>query len=242
MFLKYPNQYISTNAVTIPELPAGAYNWDKGNDGMHFFKVNMQVEIPDPFESQRLVLERIQKFIDCADGYARLGLSYKRGMILYGKPGCGKTAVMRMAAQRHIDNGGVVLFSGPQRELAEAIKLANNKVMVAIDDVDSWHEEHLTHQLDGVSDVSNVLWLSTTNFINQISGRLKRPGRFDDQIEMKPPEDEDILVWINSIDIPQEQKDWVLANSKGLSPAHVRELVIRVHLFNERKAFTKESL
>lgn len=240
MFLKYPNHFVSTSAITIHELPAGAYNWDMRNDGMNFFKVEMQIEIPEPFESQREVLNRINKFVDAGDDYARLGLSYKRGMILYGDPGCGKTAVMRMAAKRHIDNGGVVLFSGPQDELAEAIKLANNKVLVAIDDVDSWHEERLTHQLDGVTDVSNVLWLATTNFINQISGRLKRPGRFDDQIKMVPPQEEDVLIWVNSLPIPQEEKNWVIENSKGLSPAHVRELVIRINIFHERKPF-KES-
>ena len=181
-----------------------------------------------------MILDRFNKFFDLGDGYRRLGLCYKRGFLFHGEPGCGKTTLARMAAEIWVQRGGMVLLEGSQGELAEALEYVDVPIMVMIDDVDCWQEANLTHAMDGLSDSSNVVWVATTNFINKVSDRLKRPGRFDEVLEVKPPPPSDIIKWVRGLPIPKAQKDWVLSNSKDLTPSEVRELVIRCHLFEER--------
>ena len=167
------------------------------------------------------------KFLDSAAEYAALGLTFKRGFLLHGGPGCGKTALMRMLSRLWIDRGGVVLVGGDESEVVDAIKCAGQSVLVAIDDVDDWNDARLTHALDGLGNVSNVVWVATTNYIERVSKRLQRPGRFDEVLAVTPPPPGDLLAWVAGLPISDEDKAWVAERAEGKTPSEVRELVIR---------------
>lgn len=215
------------------ELPAGAYRWNLVSMGMTYQVATLQQQFPKPFAHQQKILDRIDKFLELAEGYARLGLTYKRGFLLHGLPGCGKTTVARLAARKWANRGGIVLVGGPESEVTQAIKEARKPVLVLIDDVDEWDDAPLTHAMDGLADLHNVVWVATTNHIKQISDRLQRPGRFDEVLEIAIPPASDMMDWVMSLPITQEERQWVLEHGKGGTPSEVRELVIRCHLLNE---------
>lgn len=228
-----------TSAPHNEALAPGYYKWAMQPVGMTYRKVEMQAEQHEPFEHQRAVLYSITRFMAARPAYARLGLTYKRGFLLHGGPGCGKTTTARMAATEWVLRGGIVLMNGPQDELAGAIKKAHAPVLVLIDDVDGWDERRLTHAMDGLGDVSDVCWLATTNFIGRVSERLRRPGRFDEVIEVKAPPAGDQLEWVRGLDIPEASKAWVIEQAVDCTPSQVRELVIRAGIFGEQRPFSE---
>lgn len=233
MFMQKGDAFLAAEGEPHQVLPAGFYNWNQTSMGMFFNRKRPQEEKHEPYPYQKVVLDQLRTFLGLREGYARLGLTYKRGFLLHGGPGCGKTALARMAAQEWVANGGIVLEGGCQEELAAAVKIANSNVLVLIDDVDGWGDRHLTHLMDGVDDFSSVCWLTTTNHIDRISQRLQRPGRFDEVLEVVPPPPGDLTKWVMALDIPQDQKDLIVSKSEGKTPSEVREMVIRVHLLNK---------
>lgn len=230
-----PGFVYETSAKTFEKLKPGHYSWDHQNVGMTYQRKQLQAETHAPFEHQLAVLASIRRFMAAKAEYTRLGLAYKRGFLLHGGPGCGKTTTARMAAAEWIAAGGIVLMDGPQREVTQAIKSAHASVLVLIDDVDGWEERALTHAMDGLADVSDVCWLATTNFIGRISERLQRHGRFDEVIEVKAPKAADQLEWVRGLDISDAAKAWIVEQAVDCSPSQVRELVVRAGIFNEQR-------
>lgn len=233
MFTQKDDAFLAAKGIPHEYLPSKFYSWNSTHMGMFFNVKYPQKEVHVPYGYQQNILDQINLFFTLQSGYAKLGLSHKRGFLLHGDPGCGKTFIARMAAQIWIANGGIVLEGGEERELSEAVKLANNKILVIIDDVDEWDDSHLTHCMDGVQDASGICWLATTNFIDRVSDRLKRPGRFDEVIEVIPPPPADSREWVESLPIPAKQKRMVISKLEGKTPSEVREMVIRVHLLNK---------
>lgn len=243
MFLRNDENFLASRYPSQTIVP-GYYYWDHEGIGMWFNAAKLQEESHAPYPYQQEVLNRVQRWIDVADGYRRLGLTYKRGFLFHGAPGCGKTAVMRMVAARWIASGGIVLVEGSQGELQAAIQAASERgvrTLVLLDDVDQMNQPHLTCVMDGAGKCDNVMFLATTNFIGQVEERLRRPGRLDEVIEVVPPQAEDLTAWILGLDIPQDQKDWIVEHAVGCTPAEVRELLIRCHLFNDRTPVRKEA-
>lgn len=242
MFLRNNDNFLASRFPS-QDIAPGYYAWDQEGIGMWFNATKVQEETHTPYPYQQEVLGRVQRWIDVADGYRRLGLTYKRGFLFHGAPGCGKTAVMRMVAARWIATGGIVLVGGPQGELQAAIQAASERgvrTLVLLDDVDQMNQLHLTHVMDGAGKCDNVMFLATTNFIGRVEERLRRPGRLDEIIEVVPPPAEDLTTWILGLDIPQDQKDWIVEHAPGCTPSEVRELLIRCHLFNDRTPVRKE--
>ena len=222
-----PNIITHSAQDPIDRLPPGAYRWDLNDAGMSYFLQRLQAEAPKPYSYQQDVIDRVSKFLDSAAEYAALGLTFKRGYLLHGGPGCGKTALMRMLIRLWISRGGIALVGGSENEVGEAIKRTGQPVLVAIDDVDDWNDARLTHALDGLGDVSNVVWVATTNHIDRISKRLQRAGRFDEVLPVTPPPPGDLLAWVAGLPVSDADKAWVTERAEGKTPSEVRELVIR---------------
>ncbi|MDL2261018.1 CDC48 family AAA ATPase [Methanimicrococcus sp. OttesenSCG-928-J09] len=143
--------------------------------------------------------------------FKRLKISPPKGLILHGIPGTGKTIIARAVADEIGANfyyiaGPEIMRSGygqseeKIRELfAEAAK--NAPSIIFIDEIDSIApkreqsgevERRIVSQIltvmDGIMDTTQVFVIGTTNRINSIDPALRRPGRFDREIEIGAPD------------------------------------------------------
>jgi transitional endoplasmic reticulum ATPase len=144
--------------------------------------------------------------------FEKLGVEAPKGILLYGPPGTGKTLLAKAVATE--SNAHFIPISGPEimskfygeseARLREIFKEAKEKAptIVFIDEIDSIApkreevtgevERRVVSQLlslmDGLEGRGKVIVIAATNRPNALDPALRRPGRFDREIEIKVPD------------------------------------------------------
>lgn len=143
--------------------------------------------------------------------FDRLGIEPHSGILLYGPPGCGKTLIAKVLASESEAN--MFSINGPEimnkyygeteAKLRDIFKEAkdNSPSIIFIDEIDAIApkreeaygdvEKRVVAQLlalmDGLTDRGNVIVLGATNRPDSVDPALRRPGRFDREIEVSVP-------------------------------------------------------
>src|SRR5437899_9476223 len=144
--------------------------------------------------------------------FEKLGIEAPKGILLHGPPGTGKTLLAKAVASE--SNSHFISISGPEimskfygeseARLREIFKEAKEKApsIIFIDEIDSIApkreevtgevERRVVSQLlsvmDGLEARGKVIVIAATNRPNAIDPALRRPGRFDREIEIKVPD------------------------------------------------------
>jgi ATPase family associated with various cellular activities (AAA)/AAA+ lid domain len=175
-----------------------------------------------------LVREAVELPITHPEIFKRLGIRPHKGILFYGPPGTGKTLLARAVA--HESSAHFIAVSGPEilnkywgqsearlrNIFAEA--RAKAPAIVLFDEIDSFassrdmmsesFEATLVSQLlslmDGMNDLGRVCVIATTNRPSALDPALRRPGRFDHEIEVGLPDAEARLhiLGIHTRDMP----------------------------------------
>ena len=153
-------------------------------------KVNDEKLVFDKDSEIFNVMEDIKIFFekDTKKLYKDMGILYKRGIILYGDPGNGKTAMIReIIRQLHkitviIINPNTPRITFVLSELIDTLK--EKHAIIVIEDIDSVinraNRSELLNILDGVNMKSGVYFIGTTNYPEKIDPAfVNRSGRFD---------------------------------------------------------------
>jgi len=131
--------------------------------------------------------------------YSRLQIAYKRGIIIYGEPGNGKSALIREIIRTDLNISKIMLNSSIRditRILAALIKALDGKLaIIIIEDIDSVitsrNRSEFLNILDGVNVTSGVYFIGTTNYPDQIDPAfMNRSGRFDRTYEVGNPSED----------------------------------------------------
>jgi chaperone BCS1 len=152
-------------------------------------------------DSLEVISKDLDTFLHSKDAYVAKGIPYRRGYLLKGPPGTGKTTIACQIARQlnrdlllvNIDrisgmNLGYVLSQDKQLVLFEDIDAYNTSVARDdngtgnIDDVMSISE--MLNAIDGVCTGQDIVYIFTTNCPEKLDPALKRPGRIDMQIEL----------------------------------------------------------
>lgn len=190
--------HVQMDAATVSSLPAGAYEPNIGISGPYLSKIDLKQEELIPFKSGpcKEIIEEVNRFWNLKDRYDRLGLPYRRGILMYGPPGTGKSGIIRLACQRLIDSSGMVMIVKNADTFSEFLPLLNKlepsrNLIVVLEDLErlmSRQEQEFLQLLDGISnDRPGMLFLATTNHLEHLEERVYRPSRFDLLIEVGMP-------------------------------------------------------
>ena len=143
--------------------------------------------------------------------FTRLGIEPHSGVLLYGPPGCGKTLLAKVLASE--SDANMFSINGPEimnkyygeteAKLRDIFKEAkeNSPGIIFIDEIDAIApkreeaygdvEKRVVAQLlalmDGLTDRGNVIVLGATNRPDSVDPALRRPGRFDREMEISVP-------------------------------------------------------
>jgi transitional endoplasmic reticulum ATPase len=161
-------------------------------------------------------IQRIREMVELPlrhpELFQKLGIDPPRGIFLYGPPGCGKTLLAKAVANESDANFYVI--SGPEimskfygeseARLREIFQKAQETApsIIFIDEMDAIapKREEVTGEverrvvaqllslMDGMSSRENIIVIGATNRPNAIDPALRRPGRFDREIEIGVPD------------------------------------------------------
>lgn len=197
------------------------------------------------------VLAEVQRFWSSAEHYRQLGVSHKRGILLYGPPGCGKTGILSVLIEDTIAQGGLVFqVTGANADyLPNALPSLrqiekDRPLLVVMEDLESIlanSEEEILELLDGASNRvgDGIVFLATTNNLQSIPARIRcRPSRIDTLIEVGFPSLEqryEYLKFLLGKDDPKTEelaKDWS-QQCGGFSLALLKELVVSIRIYGK---------
>ena len=143
--------------------------------------------------------------------FGRLGVEPHSGVLLYGAPGCGKTLLAKVIASEadanmYSINGPEIMnkyYGETEARLREIFKEAkdNSPSIIFIDELDAIApkreeaygdvEKRVVAQLlalmDGLTERGNVIVLGASNRPDSVDPALRRPGRFDREMEISVP-------------------------------------------------------
>jgi transitional endoplasmic reticulum ATPase len=182
------------------------------------------------------------------DRCRQLGIPLKRGVLLEGPYGTGKTLTAHVAAKMCVENGWTFIYLEDTEDLAQAIRFAKmyQPAMIFAEDIDRVMEDQnkrsredkvqtILNTIDGV-DTKNteIVVVLTTNFIDRITQAMLRPGRLDAVLSVKPPDAKAVqrLIKLFGRELIDEKVELpnVGAQLQGQIPAVIREVVERAKL------------
>lgn len=237
---------------TVDKVPAGLYEigWNS-NLSTHVLKklpVNTDELYELPSDEIKNILEDIEQFWTRREVYRQYNFIHKRGILLYGDPGCGKSGIIQLCVKHIIEKmNGIVINVKDEDEVrffSEFIPTMRKieparPLIVILEDIDSLAGEDsysttkLLNILDGIKQIENVVYIATTNYPEKLQERItNRPARFDRRYQVEMPSTEIREAYINS-KLTKEDLDRIdlpvwLELTEGMSLSHLKELVISV--------------
>jgi SpoVK/Ycf46/Vps4 family AAA+-type ATPase len=246
--------YSVTN--TVENIPSGFYKFTHSQQfGVGIVKSNVNLDelFELPFKESKEIIDDIKKFWKSKDKYDEYNYTHKRGILLYGKPGNGKTSIINLLTLELINKHNGIVFSintpDDLHDFKEFVPSVvrniepNRPIICTIEDIDSILSNygHATKSsflnlLDGSSQVTNIVYIATTNYPEQLEENItNRPSRFDRRYEIGLPDDDVRRVYIQSKikkdDLERIDLDHWVNETKGFSISHIKELIISVIIF-----------
>lgn len=204
-------------------------------------------------DAVRKIREMVELPLRHPELFKRLGVEAPKGVLLHGPPGTGKTMLAKAVAGETSSNfitiGGpeiVSKFYGESEgKLREIFKEAeeNAPSIIFIDEIDSIapkreevtgeEERRIVAQLlslmDGLNSRGKVVVIGATNRPNSIDEALRRPGRFDREIEIGIPDrngrHEILLIHTRGMPLAEDvDLDWLADKTHGYSGADISAL------------------
>lgn len=200
------------------------------------------------------LLERIERqtveFGRQGERLRRAGRHLRRGVLLHGPPGTGKTMTVMYLANSMRDRTALLLTVKGLRLIGHTCSMARalQPSIVILEDVDLIAEDRtknygampvlfeLLNEMDGLSDDADVLFLLTTNRPELLEPALaSRPGRVDQAIEIPVPDESCrrrlFELYGRGLTLEVADMPRFIARTQGASGAFIRELLRKAALF-----------
>ena len=198
-----------------------------------------------PDKVNELLISSMLQFYKHSALLEEFGIEKKRGVLLHGPPGTGKTSICLSLAKK-LSRFTICFVSGERllypRELCRMARYLQ-PTMIVFEDIDLIAGQRdinglatvlgeLMNQIDGCDPGEEVLFVMNTNSLERLESAVKnRPGRVDQIIEVPLPDAEDrrrlIERFAGKATLKIERWESLLEATKGVTPAMMKEIVKR---------------
>jgi hypothetical protein len=230
------------------------------NSGYFFKKTNALfdglIKLPDSASEE--IIENIETFWTKEKHFRSFDFLWKRGILLWGPPGSGKTCTLQQISQNIIDQGGIAVYVNHPGHTAQGLAIMRRiepkrPIVVMMEDLDALIQQHGEQEvlalLDGELQIDNVVFIATTNYPERLDKRIvNRPSRFDivKLIDMPNPAARELYLTTKNKrlmeqDAEKELQHWI-SGSDGFSIAHLKELIVSVEVFEVSLDFALKRL
>ena len=201
------------------------------------------------------LIEDVQGFFDNEDLYKKFGVPWKRGIILHGIPGNGKTISIK-ALMHHLGSLAEPIPSlyvksldnkcnMPQYSVNQIFHKARQMApcLLVLEDLDSMIVDkvrsYFLNEVDGLESNDGILMVGSTNHLSRLDPAIsKRPSRFDRKYQFKVPDRAQRIAYAEywrqklqkntdaNIDFPSEICPHLADLTDGFSFAYMKELMV----------------
>ena len=236
---------------TIQQVPAGIYEvvWNSSLSNFTLkkqpFKTDELYHLPSPEITD--ILTDINNFWERQHKYKQYNFIHKRGILMYGDPGCSKSGIIQLISQKLIERNGIVINVKDQEDLESFSSFIgtfrkvepNRFIVVILEDIDAiagesgYQTSKLLNILDGVKQIEGVVYIATTNYPEKLQERItNRPSRFDRRYKVELPNADIRRTYIKNKLTDNDLsginiEEWV-EKTEGMSLSHLKEVVISV--------------
>ncbi|KID88647.1 proteasome-activating nucleotidase, partial [Metarhizium majus ARSEF 297] len=227
--------------------------WSKSAEmfkSMRGFSWDDVVQVPSLKAS---LIKDVLSFFDNRELYASMGVPWKRGVILHGVPGNGKTlsikALVNSLAARQPPVPSLIvksfdsIFRGPKYAMSSMFSHARAMApcLLVFEDLDSLvageTRSYFLNEVDGLQSNEGILMVGSTNHLDKLDASItKRPSRFDRKFHFKLPGEPERVAYCRqwagkcageaAVDFPDELCRVIAQLTAGFSFAYLRELFI----------------
>jgi SpoVK/Ycf46/Vps4 family AAA+-type ATPase len=235
---------------TRPALESGVYMpfvTASGATGFELMNINSDGIYALPDMATETVLREVETFWNNEELYRKHHLLYKRGILLWGPPGSGKTITVKLLMKEIIKRQGIVLVVQNVSLALSVLKEfraiePTRSIILVLEDIDEIishnGESSVLSLLDGEHNLDNVLNLATTNYPELLGARIiNRPSRFDRRVFVDMPNEGARTTYFTKATHDaigaEDLAKWVI-DTEGMSIAHMRELVAAVFCLGQQ--------
>ncbi len=206
-------------------------------------------EVVLPSETLRAIRRQVVGVAEHRERLLQARQHLKRGLLLYGPPGVGKTHSVRYLMSR-LDGVTIVQLTGDSLGLigtACSVARTLQPAMVVVEDVDliaedrGMHPGHhpllfqLLNEMDGLAEDVDVVFLLTTNRAELLEPALAaRPGRVDQAVPLELPDADSrarlFRLYRGGLSVDESRLDTVIARTEGVTASFLKELLRRAAL------------
>lgn len=251
----FPKVFDSTETLP-PGMYRIKYRRELGGISFNKMEFNTQHLISFSDTPNQIVLNDIDNFWKKKELFEKFNFPYKRGILLEGIPGSGKSCALAQISQDIVKNGGYVIKFDEVGLFVRGVQILRSKhkdapIVCIMEDLDQLLETNniseVLNLLDGIgSNIENIVYLATTNQPEELQNNIKnRPSRFDRRITFKAPSPKSRKTYIEALiaaggkrpeiktDINIDIDQWV-NRTRSLTFAHLKELFVSVICFGRK--------
>lgn len=187
------------------------------------------------------LIKEINMFWEKGVEYKKNHLIHKRGMLIEGGPGFGKSSLISLLSKEIINKGGVVFKVQSPQKLFYHIAFIKDffrkiepdtPIITIIEDINDYNDVYfdLLDFLDGKNNIEHHVVIATSNNTENIEDTLLRPSRIDLRVKVQLPSEEVRREYFLHKQVPEDKIEELVEKSKGFSIADIKELYICIFL------------
>lgn len=241
-FLEYKDGFMLSPKCVIGEtLTPGVYEVNMVREGFFYRKKNLFVDDYVDIFNQELsdMVKEIGFFTESASLFEQFGVIHKRGVLLHGQPGVGKTAIFNQIMLTLTKKDYLVFLVDDPSNLIGTIEgllelkkvLPSQPLAIFVEELDRFvnqAELEILQLLDGNNTMQPMLFFATTNNIEELSAAILRPSRIDLVIEVSSLSNEQRHSFLKAKNLPLEDVDKWVKDTDGFTIAMLKELMLSV--------------
>ena len=227
------------------ELKPGVYKLSK--DYNYFELTNLSLKRDQNYVDLNskigMVPQDIIKFFQEKELYEKEGLVHKRGILISGPPGNGKTLEIIRICEKLSKEADIVALIADKgfNSYDDLIMIRENTdlpIIIVIEEIGERLEGNRTEGflsfMDGEFSIENCVVVATTNYPEKLAPNIvKRPGRFDMFINVQNPDDKERMIFLGAF-LGEEKAKLLTPKTKNFSIAFLRELILLSKRYKEK--------
>jgi hypothetical protein len=218
-------------------LPTGYYSFNRGQYPMpDEYLAEKAIRVDDDYlevPELKVLKNDLELFMGSESIYEELGTPYRRGYLMYGAPGNGKTALIRSLVQADLFKDMHIIWANtiPSEKMVAAFNEIKTKKLIIFEEIinQNWQIDFdmtsFLNFMDGENMMKNTIVIATTNYPEKLTENLAdRPSRFDVTLRFDNPSREMIKKTFNEYLKDDSDIDYI-ADLK-FSFAHIKEVIL----------------